>query len=266
MQTDKNDEKWVTGKIGVTIGDVPVEMELTVPADPVKPRRMLPIFQQMTDAFINLSVQRAEVNGQKVSCKAGCGACCSQPVPISEVEIYNIAEVVGKMDEPRRSEIKQRFADAYAHFESINWFGRMADLATEVRINKNKEVMADLNKLSIEYFEQNIPCPFLEDNSCSIHPDRPIACREYLVSNDPLSCSEPSADKIKKIDLVAKPSNSMKFVGGTGKFTKLGVVPLVSSLHLAAESQENTTRRRGEAWLSDFFGHLTKQSIPTGKK
>ena len=39
--------------------------------------------------------------------------------------------------------------------------------------------------LGREYFQLGIPCPFLEEESCSIYHDRPITCREYLVTSPP---------------------------------------------------------------------------------
>ncbi|HEY5241787.1 MAG TPA: YkgJ family cysteine cluster protein [Polyangiaceae bacterium] len=32
---------------------------------------------------------------------------------------------------------------------------------------------------------ETVSCPFLEEESCSIHPDRPPICREYLVTSSP---------------------------------------------------------------------------------
>src|SRR5262249_12310432 len=108
-------DDWVTGKVSLTIEGKPLEMQMTVPAKPVKPHRMLPIFQQMANAFVDMSVEAVEAEGKQISCKAGCGACCRQPVPIAETEIYQIAELVEAMEEPRPSETQKTFAAAGAH-------------------------------------------------------------------------------------------------------------------------------------------------------
>src|SRR5262249_10360984 len=114
--------EWVTGEIVLSIGGEPVKMSMTVPAVPVKPHRMLPVFQKMTNAFVEISAVAAGAGGQTISCRAGCGACCRQPVPIAEIEIYHLAEVVEAMPEPRRTEIKERFRKAVEYFTSIRWF------------------------------------------------------------------------------------------------------------------------------------------------
>ena len=77
--------EWITGNIVLNIHGQPMEMQMTVPAKPVKPHRMLPVFQQMANAFVGISSDAVEMDGNAISCKAGCGACCRQPVPLAEI-------------------------------------------------------------------------------------------------------------------------------------------------------------------------------------
>ena len=55
--SDEND--WKTGQVTLSINGVKFEMEMTVPAKPVKPTRMLPIFQAMTSSFVDMERQRS---------------------------------------------------------------------------------------------------------------------------------------------------------------------------------------------------------------
>lgn len=255
-------QEWITGKIAIAIKGVPIEMEMTVPAKPVKPHRMLPIFQKMTNSFIDISAQAMDEIGEKISCKAGCSACCSQAVPISEVEVYHIAELVENMPEPRRSEIKKRFADAVEHFESIGWFERVRK-AGNLKMPANPQyIPTELLDAAMEYFDQRIPCPFLENNSCSIHENRPLSCREYLVTSPAENCSSPTAENIKKVPILVRPSKSLPRVGITGNFNGLGVLPLIRALDLAERVPEQFQEKTGDKWMADFFEHLTRTEIP----
>ena len=112
----KNDGEWITGNITLTLGGEPLNLQMTVPAKPVKPTRMLPILQKMTNTFVDMGVRAAESLGKEISCQKGCGACCRQPVPLAEIEAYQIAELVENMPEPRRSEIKMRFKKSIRAF------------------------------------------------------------------------------------------------------------------------------------------------------
>jgi NADH:ubiquinone oxidoreductase subunit D len=59
-----------------------------------------------------LAEENARASGATVSCKKGCGACCRQLVPVSEIEARQLKELVEQMPEPRRSEIWARFERA----------------------------------------------------------------------------------------------------------------------------------------------------------
>lgn len=257
-----NAEDWVTGNITLSIGGTPFDMQLTVPANPVKPHRMLPIFQKMTDSFVDLSVQAAEENGEKVSCKAGCGACCRQPVPLSEAEVYQIKDVLDAMPDDRREIIKQRFAEAVSHFREIGWFDKMSRCVAMARTHSKDAVAEELQEIVAEYFREGISCPFLMDESCSIHEDRPLSCREYLVTSPAENCSAPSAKTIRKVPLLMEPSKAMKSVGTTGSFYKMGLIPLILAPALASEVPEHFVEKKGEQWVADFFGFLTGSEDP----
>ena len=257
-----NEERWVTGNITVRVGEIPVNMQLTVPADPVKPTRMLPIFQKMTNAIVAMSENEIRSQGAEISCTMGCGACCRQPVPISEAEVYQLAELVESMEEPRRSVVKEKFSRAADHFRSIGWFDRIAELAELPKPDDPDMVPKELIAEALTYFQQGIPCPFLEDESCSIHESRPLACREYLVTSPAENCANPTAATIEKVPILLHPSRAMRKVGETGLLSRWGILPLVRALELADAEPEQFAEKTGERWAAEFFEHLTHSQIP----
>ena len=252
--------EWVTGEVVITIGGEPIKMEMTVPAGSVKPHRMLPVFQKITNSFVEMGALAAGASGQTISCRAGCGACCRQPVPISELEVYQLAEVVEAMPEPRKSLIKAKFEAAADHFKAMSWFDRMKSIGDLTLTETKEKVVAEMQKAAMDYFHEGIACPFLEEESCSIHQDRPIACREYLVTSPAANCSEPTAENIAMLDLAVKPSKVMRYIGATGTFT--GFIPLIRALEFAGKYPEKFEEKTGERWAADFFGKLAHQHIP----
>ena len=44
--------------------------------------------------------------------------------------------------------------------------------------------------VSARYFAAQIPCPLLEDERCSVYEERPLVCREYLVTTPAERCAE----------------------------------------------------------------------------
>lgn len=254
-----NDSEWVTGKVRISVKGQPLDMQMTVPAKPVKIRAMLPVFQQMSNSFVQMGVNNVEANGEKISCKAGCGACCRQPVPISETEAFELAELVENMPETRRSEVIKRFKDACEHFYKTGWFERL-DATSGMAHEKRQEVIK-------EYFAEAIACPFLEEESCSIHQNRPLSCREYLVTSPAKNCSDPSAETIKMVEMPVKPSATLCTITKSENLNEaVNFVPLILSLDWADKFSEKTEEKTGERWMADFFTNLTKSEIPKDSK
>ncbi len=163
------------------VGDTELPLELPVPALPVEPQAVLPALQKLVNEVVDLSVkQMLEGSDKTVSCKAGCGACCRQIVPISDIEAHAIAEVIERMPEARRAHVMERFADAERRLAAIKPLEEMID-----GING-----PDRYDFAVAYFKYGVACPFLEDESCSIYPDRPLICREYLVHTPVENCSK----------------------------------------------------------------------------
>lgn len=253
----ENESEWVTGNVTLSIEGQPLEMQMTVPAKPVTSRKMLPIFQRMSNSFVQIGIDGVNAEGKQISCKAGCGACCRQPVPIAEIEAHEIADLVEKMPKPRRSEIIKRFKDACEHFFKMGWFEKL-DSVPAMEHEKRQNVIH-------EYFAQGIPCPFLEDESCSIYEDRPLACREYLVTTPAENCKKPSKEGINMVPLPVKPSATLCKITKTENLSEaVNFVPLILSLEWAKKFPDNSTKKTGEQWMAEFFTNLTKSEIPEG--
>lgn len=257
-----SEQDWVTGSVVLSISGEPVEMELTVPAFPVKPQRMLPIFQQMTSAVVGMCASTVESEGLAVSCKAGCGACCRQAVPISEVEAYHLAEIVNEMPEPRRAEIRRRFASALEHFRKIGWFDKLVGLKDMSHADEADFSPKQFMDTVLSYFHENIACPFLEDESCSIHPDRPLICREYLVTSPAANCSSPSPESIRRVPIFLKPSKALLKVGRTANTEGISSLMLIEALDFVERHGDDFEEKSGERWAADLFGELANTTIP----
>jgi Fe-S-cluster containining protein len=183
-------EPTVTLTIGIEVEGARISGDYQVPAGPVRPRRLLPVVQALSGAVIEHIVRGAEREGRSVSCRAHCGACCRQLVPVSRTEAHAIRELVEDLPEPRRSVIEARFADARRRLEEAGLLERVLDPPTD---EDGKFA------LGMDYFAAGIPCPFLEDESCSIHPERPVICREYLVTSPPEHCARPTPETVAPI-------------------------------------------------------------------
>ena len=185
-----------TVDVELTIGDRRLNTKVTVPAGPTQLIDLLPIVDRVADAIVDSAVDEAAQQGRTVSCKKGCGACCRQLVPISEVEARQIRDLVAGFDEPRRSHVLARFAEARRRLEESGLLDKLL-----ARAEWNEAVFMEIG---MAYFHQGIACPFLEEESCSIHLDRPVTCREYLVTSPAANCACPTKDNIEMVALPTK--------------------------------------------------------------
>jgi hypothetical protein len=65
------------------------------------------------------------------------------------------------------------------------------------------------------------------DESCSIHPIRPLICREYLVSSSPEFCNDPAGLQVVPIRMPLNFSRILNSIGAEIEKDGRGWIPLV---------------------------------------
>ena len=126
---------------------------LSFPADETQ----FPWLSTLLDAYtiidqgISTAITREQKQGRELACAKGCSSCCSshQDIPVYPLELMGMSwYVIEKLRSPLREQLKQQ--------------------------------LQSIDKIDT--------CPFLLNGSCSIHPMRPIACRQFNVLNK--ACAE----------------------------------------------------------------------------
>ncbi|MDH5764716.1 MAG: YkgJ family cysteine cluster protein [Gammaproteobacteria bacterium] len=103
------------------------------------------------DEGVSEAIRREQKQGHPLACAKGCSSCCSshQDIPVYPLELMGMSwYIIEKLQPPLRQQLKQQLKN----LDTVN------------------------------------SCPFLLDSACSIHPMRPIACRQFNVLNKP--CAE----------------------------------------------------------------------------
>jgi Fe-S-cluster containining protein len=249
--------EYLTATIELSIADRVVRLETPAPTAPVRPIQLLPLFQSLSDAFVGLAVRSVEEEGEKISCKKGCGACCRQLVPISATEARRIRDLVNEMPEPRRSQIVARFEAARRRLDEAGLLGRLME--------PDKITEDETRSLGLDYFSKGIPCPFLEDESCSIHADRPIACREYLVTTPAENCAHPTAETVHCVKMTVMASSALRRMTMRGPEDDTWV-PLILAPSWAEAHPEDSRPRPGTELVREFFSYLTGKDLPGAER
>lgn len=215
-----------------------------VPAGPARLDDILPALQVLDDAVMQRLAAGVERDGRSISCGPRCGACCRQLVPISAVEARHLAGVVQALPDEARHGVERRFAAAVERFADRGLLGRLRDAMT---IEEREE----RRRLGLEYFAAGVPCPFLIDESCSIHAHRPLACREYLVTSPPERCAQPRPGEIEHVPIPAHLSTALMRTAADGTPAPPHWLPLVLALERATPS--DAPERTGPELLHDVI-------------
>jgi maleate isomerase len=172
-----------------------VAVEAPAPPEHARLDEVLPLLRKIDDHAVGLTVQRTEAAGKTVSCSKGCAACCrAQPVPVTPPEAYALLRLVENLPEPRREDVRARFADRARRLREVG----LADRFLAIDVNATNEQLRDA---ALRYFRLGLACPFLEDGACSIYEDRPFVCREYLVTSPAERCNDPFATPVEGIHM-----------------------------------------------------------------
>ncbi len=214
------------------LGGQTVEVVLPIPEADVQSQEMMPVFQILTDTFVAAAVSDLEQSGRCVTCRLGCAACCRQVIPLTPAETKWIRQVVETLPPSQQAAVRARFSAVLQRL-------------TEAGLREALENYRDLSdeallSLANAYVELELRCPFLEDESCTIYADRPIACREYLVTSPPENCYGPGPRQIERVPI---PASMSKMVGQFGQESQPGgrpYLPLVLALERTAEPPAET--------------------------
>jgi Fe-S-cluster containining protein len=241
----------VNARVVLQLGTERLEARFSVPKEPIAPVDLLPIARAMVERITQSAIADLPP-GKEITCKAGCGACCRQLVPISQTEARMLAFLVRDMPEPRRSIIVNRFRDAQKKLQDAGMW--------DILSNRANWAPDDIRRQGLGYFHLGIPCPFLEDEACSIHPDRPLSCREYLVTSDPSHCAAIRGESIEQVPLALKVSAAMNRMSPM----KEGAifypwVPLVQIFEWMTANPDPPAEKPGPELAQEFFQKLTSQ-------
>lgn len=239
-------------EFALKVGDGQIKAKLPVPAAQTDITELLPVIQSFESAILTRVAAEATAAGHPISCRPHCGACCRQMVPISIFEAQALSQWIRTLPEPQQQALEARFHQTLLRLRDTGIIQRLIE----------EDWFADndtAKSMAIDYFHLGIPCPFLADESCSIHPIRPLSCREYLVTSPPELCQDPATNDVAGVVLPIKLSRALYRMGAELEQDHRGWIPLVflfAWMKSGAEPGEAFTGTGPEVFRN-FLKHLT---------
>ena len=156
--------------------------------------------------------------------------------------------LIETMPAPRREELTRRFVAASDALTQAGLRNRLLDPGQRTGLSDRD--------LSTAYFALGIACPFLEEESCSIHADRPLVCREYLVTSPAELCAGSAQEGVTPVPV---PKTSLAARGLDEAARRGRHVGAMVSARLAAgvaqgpAASAHRPAGRGPEWVEQFL-------------
>jgi len=245
---EQNSRQFAQIAVQLTDPDGTIRGQVQIDTGPMRLAELVPTALELTNVLSARANKREEKAGHTISCCAGCGACCRQLVPLSPPEAFFLADVIASMEPQRQADVLGRFGLIVSELERHNMIDELFD---------PKDTDDPRLEIGRRYWNLQMPCPFLVDESCSIHPYRPVACREYNVTSPAAWCSKPYDHELAKVPMPMPFSLPLARLTGELIGVKPPLIPLTLVPRWVAENQELGKRTwPGLDLFRRFMAHL----------
>lgn len=171
----------------------PVRFSISVAQKKARLSDIAPLARTLSTKLALVMLDRLRSNGELVPCCKGCSACCNYLVPLSIPEAFRLREELLAMPAEQGKAVLQSCLDTAKRI--------LDKKPKEFNINKLAEAAnpVQISQLGKWYAGLKLTCPFLSDSLCTSYENRPIACREYIVTGSALLCEDESTDESQKV-------------------------------------------------------------------
>ena len=209
---------------------------IDVPTGLIPITAIVPVTRRLGEEAGQLEVQQAIAAGQTISCRMGCAACCRMLVPLSAPEAFALREYVEQLPTDRRTRLLTRLNDTKDRLTREGLSDQLHDVAEASRPMPDDE----LDPINRAYYALRIPCPYLEDEMCSIYEARPAACRELLVTSPAELCQDLVQNPVTPLPVSMRIGSILGLVWGTLTSSPPRLIPLPMALEWAERHVEES--------------------------
>lgn len=157
-----------------TDGDL--DFRLGAADGPARLADLVPVAQEICTVITEATCETTAGSGHPVTCQKGCGACCKYLVALSPPEVDYLQQTLSRMNAKSHRAVLASCLDAAQKI-----LDHHADIG---RIDEHTGV----ETLNRWYAALDLDCPFLSNGICGIYANRPLACREHLVTSPASVC------------------------------------------------------------------------------
>ena len=201
---------------------------------------LIPLAWALSDVIMSETINHARTLGKRTSCQQKCSACCGYLVPLAIPEVIRLFDEIQALPAQRSREM----------------WGNSLSVAGRLLNNDACEVPngeTTLENLGVWYSDKQVTCPFLENDLCTIYDQRPLACREYLVTTSPQCCRTDSEAVVEKLELPLSILECLGEVAADLEGTAVEGIMLPLILPWVLKNRERTQRRWSAQTMAQRF-------------
>lgn len=215
-----------------------------VPTRSVPVSAIVPLMRSLGEEAQALEVARSVESGKTLSCQKGCAACCRMLVPLSVPEVFALRDWVRSRPADQQEHIARRFSESKARLLTQGIWHQLAAIC-DAPPAADDEALDSVNR---SYYALRLPCPFLEEEICTIYDERPAACRELLVTSPSQHCDDLTVNPIDPVSVPIQVSTVLGLVWQELTKDPTKLIPLPLALEWAERHDEQSRRmwRGGE--------------------
>ena len=185
---------------------------------------IVPMASAISDRITGAVIDKFQSDGAQISCEKGCSACCSYLVPLSIPEVFWLEEIIlGK----GKSTSRQLMRTCLLAARSILKQKPPGMYSCEAG-NQAEQRTVDISAVADWYSNLKIECPFLLNGICVVYEQRPLVCREHLVTVLPQLCRKKNG-LARAMDMPVRVSTALSQLTGEleGKSTEAVLLSLI---------------------------------------
>ena len=211
-----------------------ITTEVSVPTGAVPVTAIVPLMRSLGQQAQELEEARTLALGESISCRKGCAACCRMLVPLSVPEAFALQASIERLPAEQQAHLQARLETAKQLLQEHQLWNALE----EVSESSHPPTDESLEPLNRAYYALRMPCPFLDQEQCSIYEDRPAACRELLVTSPADLCHDMTNTQIRPIPVSLRISTALGLFWAELTGTAARLIPLPVALDWALRHRE----------------------------
>jgi len=211
---------------------------LDVPTGFVPITAIVPVARRLGEEAMQLEGRQAKDMGRSISCQMGCAACCRMMVPLSPPEAFALRDYMEQLPADRRNRIETRVADTTSLLKRQGLLDRLQAVADATTPIPDEQ----LDPINRAYYALRLPCPFLENELCSIYEARPAACRELLVTSPAELCSNIADNPVQPLPVPMRIGTVLGLVWASLTNAAPRLIPLPIALDWAEQHRKESAQ------------------------